>query len=654
MAKKYDESSVKKLRGIEPVQRLPGMYTRTSDPTHIIQEAIDNAADEAIGGHANRIDVTVHADGSVTVTDNGRGIPIGIHPEEKIPTVELVLTELHAGAKFSRTDAAAAYKFSGGLHGVGVSVTNALSERLEVEIKRDGGVHAIAFADGAVTKKLKKTGSVGEKNTGTSLRIWPNKKYFDSPKVSLDDLERIVRSKAVLLPGVKVTLNIETAKETKKQTWNYPEGMKGYLTELIGKGNAVAPVFDGEKYVSEADANGFHTGEGAGWAFAFVDDDKGYGESYANLIPTPAGGTHEAGLREGIFEAIKAFTEYHNMTPKGVKLLADDAWSRTVYFLSVKVLEPQFHGQTKEKLSNRDAVKLVAEMVRDPFALWMNGNVEHGRKIADLVIRQAVERLRTVQKVERRKSSSVVMLPEKLTDCESTDIKDNELYLVEGDSAGGSAKQARDKRFQAVYRMRGKALNSWEVKRELLFSNAEIHDIAVALGVDPHDEKDDPDLSGLRYGKVASMTDEDVDGAHIAMLLLTLFYRHFPKLIERGHIYIACPPLYKVDVPGHGKRQAKKIYALDDEELKSILDRARDDGIRREAVSIQRFKGLGEMNPGQLWETALNPDTRRLLKVRIEDKNSTYKLFNMLMSKKEAEQRCAWMEENGSKVEADV
>ena len=654
MAKRYDESSVKKLRGIEPVQRLPGMYTRTSDPTHIIQEAIDNAADEAIGGHADKIEVTVHLDGSVTVTDNGRGIPIGIHPEEKIPTVELVLTELHAGAKFSRTDAEAAYKFSGGLHGVGVSVTNALSEKLEVEIKREGGVHTITFADGVVEKKLKKTGSVGEKNTGTSLRIWPNKKYFDSPKVSLDDLERIVRSKAVLLPGVKVTLNIETTKETKKQTWNYPEGMKGYLTELIGKATAVAPVFDGEKYVSEADANGFHAGEGAGWAFAFVDDDKGYGESYANLIPTPAGGTHEAGLREGIFEAIKAFAEYHNLMPKGVKLLADDAWARTVYFLSAKVLEPQFHGQTKEKLSNRDAVKLVAEMVRDPFALWMNGNVEQGKKIADLVIRQAIERSRTVQKVERKKSSSVVILPEKLTDCETTDVKDNELFLVEGDSAGGSAKQARDKRYQAIYRMRGKALNSWEVKRELLFSNAEIHDIAVAVGVDPHDEKDNPDLSGLRYGKVCSMTDADVDGAHIAVLLLTLFYRHFPKLIEKGHIYIACPPLYKVDLPGHGKRAAKKLYALDEDELKSILDRARDDGIKRESVSIQRFKGLGEMNPGQLWETALNPDTRRLLKVRIEDKNSTYKLFNMLMSKKEAEKRCEWMEEKGNTVEADV
>jgi topoisomerase IV subunit B len=653
-AKKYDESSVTKLRGIEPVQRLPGMYTRTSDPTHIIQEAIDNAADEALGGHADRIDVTVHQDGSVTVTDNGRGIPVGLHPEEKIPTVELVLTELHAGAKFSRTDAEAAYKFSGGLHGVGISVTNALSERLEVEIRREGAVHAIAFADGAVSRKLRKVKSCGPRDTGTSLRIWPNRKYFDSPKVSLDDLERIVRSKAVLLPGVKVTLNIETAKETKRQTWNYPEGMKGYLTELIGQLNPVAPVFDGQKYVQEAEANGFAVGEGAGWAFAFIEEGKGCGESYANLIPTPAGGTHEAGLREGVFEAIKSFAEHHSMTPRGVRLISEDAWSRTVYFLSAKVLEPQFHGQTKEKLSNRDAVKLVSAMVRDPFELWLSSHVDHGKKIAELVIRQAVERSRSVQKVERRKSSSVVMLPEKLTDCESTDVNENELYLVEGDSAGGSAKQARDKRFQAIYRMRGKALNSWEVKRELLFSNAEIHDIAVALGVDPHGDSDAADLSGLRYGKVASMTDADVDGAHISVLLLTLFYRHFPKLIERGHIFIACPPLYKVDVPGHGKRPAKKLYALDEEELKSIIDRARDEGVKREAVSIQRFKGLGEMNPGQLWETALNPDTRRLLKVRIEDRDRTYALFNMLMSKKEAEKRCAWMEEKGSEVEADV
>ncbi len=630
------------------------MYTRTSDPTHIIQEAIDNAADEALGGHADRIDVTVHLDGSVTVTDNGRGIPIGIHPEEKIPTVELVLTELHAGAKFSRTDADSAYKFSGGLHGVGVSVTNALSERLEVEIKRAGEVHQIAFADGKVAKKLRKTGTCGERNTGTSLRIWPNKKYFDSPKVNLADLERIVRSKAVLLPGVKVTLNVETAKEMRKQTWSYPDGMKGYLKELIGDAAAVAPIYDGEKFVAESDANGFATGEGAAWAFAFVEDGKGEGESYANLIPTTDGGTHEAGLREGIFQAIKAFAEYHNLTPKGVKLLAEDAWSRTVYFLSAKVLEPQFHGQTKEKLSNRDAVKLVSTMVKDPFAAWMSANEEHGRKICDLVIQQAIERSRTVQKVERKRSSSVVLLPEKLSDCESTDLKENELFLVEGDSAGGSAKQARDKRYQAIYRMRGKALNSWEVKREVLFSNAEIHDISVALGVDPHDEKDNPDLSGLRYGKVASMTDADVDGAHISVLLLTLFYRHFPKLIEKGHVYIACPPLYKVDVPGHGKRPPKKLYALDEDELKTILDRARDDGVRRESVSIQRFKGLGEMNPGQLWETALNPDTRKLLKVRIEDRNATFKLFNMLMSKKEAEKRCEWMEEKGNTVEADV
>ncbi|HYC45962.1 MAG TPA: DNA topoisomerase IV subunit B [Burkholderiales bacterium] len=650
--KKYDESSVRKLRGIEPVQRLPGMYTRTSDPTHIIQEAIDNAADEAFGEHADKIDVTLHRDGSVSVADNGRGIPVGLHPEEKIPTVELVFTELHAGAKFSKSEADAAYKFSGGLHGVGVSVTNALSERLEVEVKREGACHRIVFENGVVREKLKKVRSCGPRDTGTQLRIWPNKKYFDSPKILLPDLERIVRSKAVLLPGVKVSLNIEGAKETETRTWSYPEGMKGYLSELLAEMQVVAPIFDGEKYVTEA--NGFAVGEGAGWAFAFVEDGKGYGESYANLIPTPAGGTHEAGLRDGVFEAVKAFAEHHSMMPRGIKLMADDVWSRTVYFLSAKVLEPQFHGQTKEKLSNRDAIKLVSSMVRDPFELWMNSHVDWGRKIADLAIRQAVERSRSVQKVERKKSSSVVILPEKLTDCESTDINENELFLVEGDSAGGSAKQARDKRFQAIYKMRGKALNSWEVKRELLFSNAEIHDIAVAIGVDPHGNADEPDLSGLRYGKIASMTDADVDGAHISVLLLTLFYRHFPKLIERGHIYVASPPLYKIDIPAQGKRAMRKLYALDEEERKSILDRARDDGIKVESIRIQRFKGLGEMNPEQLWETALCPDTRRLLRVRIEDRDRTYAIFNMLMSKREADKRCAWMEEKGDTVEADV
>jgi topoisomerase-4 subunit B len=650
--KKYDESSVKKLRGIEPVQRLPGMYTRTSDPTHIIQEAIDNAADEAYGGHATRIDVTLHRDGSVTVSDDGRGIPVGMHPEEKIPTVQLVFTELHAGAKFSKSDTEAAYKFSGGLHGVGVSVTNALSDRLEVEVRREGALHAMVFANGVVDEKLKVKGKIGKNETGTLLRIWPNKKYFDSPKVSLPDLERIVRSKAVLLPGVKVTLNIEGPRETTTHNWSYPEGMKGYLAELLADAQPVAPIFDGEKYVQEA--NGFAVGEGAGWAFAFVEELKGYGESYANLIPTPAGGTHEAGLRDGLFEAVKAFAEHHSMMPRGIKLQSDDVWSRTVFFLSAKVLEPQFHGQTKEKLSNRDALKLVSSMVRDPFELWLNTHVDQGRKIADLVIRQAVERSRSVQKVERKKSSSVVMLPEKLTDCESSALADNELFLVEGDSAGGSAKQARDKRFQAIYKMRGKALNSWEVKRDLLFSNAEIHDIAVAVGVDPHGDEDTPDLSGLRYGKIASMTDADVDGAHISVLLLTLFYKHFPKLIERGHIYVACPPLYKVDLPGLGKRPPKKVYALDDEERKSILDRARDDGIKMESISIQRFKGLGEMNPGQLWETTLCPDTRRLLQVRIEDRAHTLAMFNMLMSKKEAESRCNWMEEKGDQVEADV
>ena len=653
--KKYDEASVTKLRGIEPVQRLPGMYTRTTDPTHIIQEAIDNAADEAFGGHATRIDVTVHRDGSVSVSDNGRGIPVGMHPTEKIPTVQLVFTELHAGAKFSKTAADAAYKFSGGLHGVGVSVTNALSTRLEVEVQRDGGLHKMAFADGEVSEKLKRTGAAPKNVTGTLLRIWPNKKYFDSAKVSMPELERIVRSKAVLLPGVSVTLNIEGAREgteTVSRTWSYPEGMKGYLKDLLSDAEPIVPIFDGEKYVQEA--NGFAVGEGAGWAFALVDEVKGYGESYANLIPTPAGGTHEAGLRDGIFEAVKAFAEHHNMMPRGIKLQSDDVWSRTVYFLSAKVLEPQFHGQTKEKLSNRDALKLVSSMVRDPFELWLNSHVDYGRKVAELVIRQAVERSRAVTKVERKKSSSVVMLPEKLTDCDSASIADNELYLVEGDSAGGSAKQARDKRFQAIYKMRGKALNSWEVKRDLLFSNAEIHDIAVAIGVDPHGEDDSPDLSGLRYGKIASMTDADVDGAHIAVLLLTLFYRHFPKLIEGGNIYVACPPLYKLDIPAHGKRPAKKVYAIDDEELRSLRERAVDEGVKPESIKTQRFKGLGEMNPDQLWETTLCPDTRRLLQVRIDDKEKTFALFNMLMSKKEAERRCTWMELNGDQVEADV
>jgi topoisomerase-4 subunit B len=359
-------------------------------------------------------------------------------------------------------------------------------------------------------------------------------------------------------------------------------------------------------------------------------------------------------LRDGIFEAVKAFAEHHNMMPRGIKLMAEDVWSRTVYFLSAKVLEPQFHGQTKEKLSNRDALKLVSSMVRDPFELWMNSHVDWGRKVAELVIKQAVERSRSVQKVERKKSSSVVILPEKLTDCESTSVNENELFLVEGDSAGGSAKQARDKRFQAIYKMRGKALNSWEVKRELLFSNAEIHDIAVAVGVDPHGSEEEPDLSGLRYGKIASMTDADVDGAHISVLLLTLFYRHFPKLIERGHIYVASPPLYKIDIPAQGKRPQKKLYALDEEERKSIFDRARDDGIKVESLKIQRFKGLGEMNPEQLWETTLCPDTRRLLQVRIEDRDATFAIFNMLMSKREADKRCAWMEEKGDTVEADV
>jgi topoisomerase-4 subunit B len=512
--KKYDESSVQKLRGIEPVQRLPGMYTRTSDPTHIIQEAIDNAADEAFGEHANQIDVTLHRDGSVTVTDNGRGIPVGMHPVEKIPTVQLVFTELHAGREvFEERGRCRVQILRRAARRRRVGDECACREaRSRHQARRGAPSHRVRrWRRHAEAEESQSPAREGHRHVAADLA---QQEIFRFAENFPADLERIVRSKAVLLPGVKVSLNIEGPKETTSRTWTYPEGMKGYLKEMLAGAEPVGEIFDGENYITEA--NGYALGEGAGWAFAVVDEAKGYGESYANLIPTPAGGTHESGLRDGIFDAVKAFAEHHNMMPRGIKLMADDVWSKTIYFLSAKVLEPQFHGQTKEKLSNRDAFKLVATMVRDPFELWLNTHVEFGRKIAEVVIRQAVERSRSVQKVERKKSSSVVMLPEKLTDCEASDITQNELFLVEGDSAGGSAKQARDKRFQAIYKMRGKALNSWEVKRDLLFSNAEIHDIAVAIGVDPHEAGTEPDLSGLRYGKIASMTDADVDGAHIS------------------------------------------------------------------------------------------------------------------------------------------
>ncbi|BAK78163.1 DNA topoisomerase IV, B subunit [Pseudogulbenkiania sp. NH8B] len=654
MTQQYDESSVRVLKGLEPVKERPGMYTRTTDPTHICQEVIDNAADEALGGFARKIAVTLHQDGSLSVEDDGRGIPVGLHPQEGVPVVELVFTRLHAGGKFNKKDGGA-YAFSGGLHGVGVSVTNALSTRLEVEVKREGGVYRMAFAGGDVIEPLARVGDCGARTGGTRVRVWPDGKYFESPRYSLPELERLLRAKAVLLPGVAVTLTIERPSGDEVKVWQYPQGLKSYLAELCNGDEPVAPLFSGEAYIGD-DHEQFAKGEGVQWALAWFEDGAG-GESYVNLIPTPSGGTHEAGLRAGVFDAVKSFVDHHNLLPRGVKLMAEDVWSRVRFVLSARVLDPQFQGQTKEKLTSRDALKLISGLARDPVELWLNQHIEAGKKIAELAIRQAQSRLKSVKKVEKKKGSGVAVLPGKLTDCESEDIERNELFLVEGDSAGGSAKLARDKEYQAILPLRGKVLNSWETDRDQLFSNAEIHDISVAIGVDPHAPGEKADLSGLRYGKIAILSDADVDGSHIQVLLLTLFYRHFSALLANGHICIAQPPLFRVDVPGQGKhRPPKKLYALDEGELEAILDRLRSEGVRENAWSISRFKGLGEMNPEQLKDTTMHPDTRRLTQVRVrpEAEADTRRMFTMLMGKGEAASRRGWMEAKGNEVEADV
>ena len=589
----YSESSIRVLKGLEPVRQRPGMYTRTENPLHIIQEVIDNASDEALGGHGKNIFVTLHKDGSVSVEDDGRGIPVGLHPEEKVPTVEIVFTRLHAGGKFDK-GSGGAYAFSGGLHGVGVSVTNALSSRLDITVWRKddkgNGVHTIAFSGGDLTSKLKSRAAGKEdKKSGTRVTVWPDPKYFDSPVIPIAELQRLLRSKAVLLPGVKVSFTQEKSGET--QTWLYEQGLRGYLTEALsqsGSGETLIPLFEGEQYASP-DAEGFAEGEGAAWVVAWTEDGNVVRESYVNLIPTPAGGTHESGLREGLFGAVKSFVEMHSLLPKGVKLLPEDVFARASFVLSAKVLDPQFQGQIKERLNSRDAVRLVGGYSRTSLELWLNQHVDYGKKLAELVIRQAQSRLRSAQKVEKKKSSGVAVLPGKLTDCESTDLTRNEIFLVEGDSAGGSAKMGRDKEFQAILPLRGKVLNAWETERDRLFANNEIHDIAVAIGVDPHGKNDNPDLSGLRYGRVCILSDADVDGSHIQVLLLTLFFRHFPKLIERGHIHIARPPLYRVDAPARGKKPAQKIYALDSGELEAIEDKLRKDGVKDGAWSIARF-----------------------------------------------------------------
>jgi topoisomerase IV subunit B len=650
---KYAEESIRVLKGLEPVKQRPGMYTRTDSPLHTIQEVIDNAADEALAGFGKRIALVLHSDGSVSVDDDGRGIPFGLHPEEGVSVLEIVYTRLHAGGKFDK-GGSNAYSFSGGLHGVGVSVTNALAKKLSVTVCRDGQVATITFSGGDVTEKLAlRKAAAGDRKQGTSVRVWPDAKYFDSGELPKNELVHLLRSKAVLMPGVVVTLTHEKTKET--QTWQYKRGLADYLMQSI-PAEPLIPLFEGEHYAEEGEAENNAEGEGAAWCVAFTEDGNTLRESYVNLIPTVAGGTHEAGLKDGLFAAVKGFIDMHSLLPKGVKLMPDDVFSRASFVLSAKVLDPQFQGQTKERLNSRDALRLVANYTRPALELWLNQHVEHGKKLAELVIRQAQTRQRASQKVEKRRGSGVAVLPGKLTDCESRDLELNEVFLVEGDSAGGSAKMGRNKETQAVLPLRGKVLNAWEVERDRLFANNEIHDIAVALGVDPHGANDEPDLSGLRYGKVCILSDADVDGSHIQVLLLTLFFRHFPKLIERGHIHVAKPPLYRVDAPARGKKPAAKIYALDDGERDAILDKLRKEGAREGSWSIGRFKGLGEMTAVQLWETTLNPDTRRLLQVSFAELGSpaTTSALTKLMGKGEAAARRELMELRGDAVEVDV
>ncbi len=641
----YDASAIQALKGLEPVRRMPGMYTHTVHPLHIVQEAIDNAVDT----------VSVHKDGSVEVDDEGRGIPVDMHKEEKKPAVEVAFTMLHAGGKFSRSGDGV-YHISGGLHGVGVAVSNALSKRCEVVVYRDGQKHSIAFEGGELKNKLKSEKSK-DKRSGTTVRLWPDPKYFDSPNIPMNELEHLVRSKAYLLPGLTTILSIEGKNQ---KSWRYERGMEQYFEFMLQGRELVAPLFTGERHFDEKtikDISDIEPGEGASWAIGWVADGDVFADSHVNLIPTRSGGTHEAGFRTGVFEALAAFMDARSLAPKGVKLIAEDLFQRACFTLSARIVRTQFHGQTKEKLTTRHAARLLEMCVRDAFELWLNEHVDEGKKIVELAIEQALARLSKGKKVERKKSSGIATLPGKLVDCASGDITRNELFLVEGDSAGGSAKEAGDKETQALLPLRGKVLNTMSKDSRTVLANKELQAIATAIGVDPHSQEETPDLSGVRYGKVIVMTDADVDGGHIQALLLTFFFMHTPKLIERGHLYVAQPPLYKVEVPGQGKgKPARRVYCLDDDELEEVLNQLKKEKVKDGSWEISRFKGLGEMSPEQLWETTMNPDTRRLIKMDLDTKNlkKVRDTFELLMDSGEAEGRRNWMREHWKTVEADI
>ena len=626
----YTADAIEVLSGLDPVRKRPGMYTDTTRPNHLAQEVIDNSVDEALAGHARNVQVILHTDQSLEVIDDGRGMPVDIHPEEGIPGVELIFTRLHAGGKFSSKN----YEFSGGLHGVGISVVNALSTLVEVRVRRDGQEHQMTFRDGFKASELEVIGTVGKRNSGTSIRFWPDPKYFDTAKFSVSRLKHILKAKAVLCPGL--TVKFEDKNSSEQITWFYEDGLRSYLTDAVAEFISLPEEPFCGQFVAKT--------ERVDWAVLWLPEGgELIQESYVNLIPTAQGGTHVNGFRQGLLDALRDFCEFRNLLPRGVKLAPEDIWESISFVLSMKMQEPQFSGQTKERLSSRTAAGFVAGVVKDAFSLWLNANSELGLQLAELAISHAGRRLKAGRKVERKRITQGPALPGKLADCAGQDPMRGELFLVEGDSAGGSAKQARDKEFQAIMPLRGKILNTWEVDGSVVLGSQEVHDIAVAIGVDPGSA----DISQLRYGKICILADADSDGLHIATLLCALFMRHFRPLVEAGHIYVAMPPLYRVDI-------GKEVhYALDEDELNSILERLQTEK-KRGKPQVTRFKGLGEMNPPQLRETTMDPNTRRLVQLTLDDYNGTQELMDMLLAKKRASDRKAWLESKGDLAEVQV
>jgi len=625
MSKEYNASAIEILSGLDPVKKRPGMYTDTTRPNHLVQEVVDNSVDEAMAGHATSINVVLYKDGAVLVSDNGRGMPVDIHPEEGISGVEVILTKLHAGGKFSNKN----YQFSGGLHGVGVSVVNALSAKLEIEVKRNGKLYKMEYADGEKQTELIEAGTVGKNNTGTSIRFLPNEKYFDSRNISVLKLKHVLRAKAVLCPGLKISLKVDQTDE--EYSWYYENGLKEYLLDRIGD----IDYFPEQPFMGSMMSN--HEAVEWGVVWAIENPAEALTESYVNLVPTAQGGTHVNGLRAGLTEAIREFCDIRNILPRGVKVAPEDVWENCHFVLSVKLEDPQFSGQTKERLSSRECVAFVSGVAKDNFSLWLNQHPTEGEKIAEIIISSAQKRLRTSKKIIRKKITSGPALPGKLSDCSSHELSRSELFLVEGDSAGGSAKQAREREFQAILPLRGKILNTWEVDSAEVMASQEVHNIAVALGIEPGSS----DLRDLRYGKVCILADADSDGNHIATLICALFYQHFKALVVAGHVFVAMPPLYRIDV---GKRV---FYALDEAERQSVLHRITADKLKGQ-VNVQRFKGLGEMNPGQLRETTMNPDTRRLVQLTVAEDDGTNGQLDLLLAKKRAQDRKAWLEDKGN------